>query len=141
MAQEPGVLPGVDPRGRTVAQRTQHAVALLCGRVGCGRCSDADRVGEQVEVGGLGGGVNALPQQRERLHAVEEVGLDPGAGERGLDLPGQLHAPDRRGVVRCPAGLPPGTHHRVPKLLARGFRSGGLVGDRDPPARGDGGLL
>ena len=58
-------------------------VALLGGRLGLWSPGDADRVGEQVEVGQLGGGgVKALPQQRERLDAVEQVGLDPGAGER-----------------------------------------------------------
>ena len=61
VAQEPWALPSVDPRSRAIAQRTQHAVALLCRRVGCSRCRDADGVGELVEVGGLGGGVNALP--------------------------------------------------------------------------------
>ena len=70
VAQEPGVLPGVDPGGRAVAQRTQHAVALLCGRLSCGRCRDADGVGEHVEIGGIGGGVNAL-------HKSASVGTPP----------------------------------------------------------------
>ena len=103
--------------------------------------SDADRVGELVEVGELGGGgVKALPQQRERLHAVEQVGLDPGAGERRLDLPGQLQALDRGWWCAAQLVLPR-ARLAAWRSCSRGVSAAGWIGDRDPPAGGDGGLL
>ena len=59
-------------------------VACLLGRR---RGRDLAGCGETIQVAlGIGRGVKPLPQQRERLRAVQRIGLDPGGAQRGLDL-------------------------------------------------------
>ena len=84
----------------------------------------------------MGGGVKALPQARERLRAVERVGVDPDRVQRRLDLPGQLQARKRSRLVGFEGAPAAGLRERVEQLCLW-VLSAGLMGDGHPPAGGD----
>ena len=113
------------------------SAGLLRGR----RAGDRGRLGERCHVGELArGGMEALPQRGERLHAVESQWLDPGLGElrlRELRLPEAVLC---GALMRPPRGPAPARSERLPEpggdlVLVRPVRDG------DPPACRDGGLL
>ena len=86
---------------------------------------DLARVGEPLEellllrFGELGGGVKALPQQRERLGAVEQPRVDPRAAQDRVDLLGEPLALDRGLQVRLPQASGRGRRPSVARSCSR----------------------
>ena len=75
-----GLSPASIAAARRAADGVEDPVADLGGLLGAGGGGDLAGVGERREVGELGGGgVQALPQQRHCLRAVEQPGVDPAA--------------------------------------------------------------
>ena len=141
VTQPAGVLAGVDPAHGALTGREYDAmarVACLLGRRR-GRHLAGVRRGVQVALG-ICRGVEPLPQQRERLRTVEQIGLDAGGAQRGLDLRRDARALDRRVAMRRPRHPPSRARRERSQLFTRGLEPR-QVGDRDPPAGGDGRLL
>ena len=68
-------------------------------------CTIRATLGERVEVReGAGGGVQALPQQRQRLDGAGDVRVDAQAGQQAGDLLGVVQAVAGGALVRLPAG-------------------------------------
>ena len=117
------------------------SIAGAAGGLGRGGGGDLAGVGQRLEVGGVvGGGVQALPQQRQRLGAVQRPRLDPGAPQRGVDLVAQPQALDGCLPVHRPRHAAAGSGGQCAQLLA-GVLEHRAVGHDDPPAREHGGLL
>ena len=97
VAQPAGILAGVDPALGTLTAGDDELVPCESRLRGGGGRGGLARRPEREEVAVfLGRGVQALPQQRERLRSVQRVGLDPGRAQRRLDLRGNPRAVARR---------------------------------------------
>ena len=135
------MLADVQPRARVAAHRGENAPSGTAGVRGGGGRGDLARVGERREVRGVvGGGVKALPQQRQGLGAVQRPGVDPGAPQRRGDLLAQAQALDRRLAVHRPRDAAARAGGQGAQLLA-GLVEHRAVGHHDPPAGQHGGLL
>jgi len=85
VAQPRRVLADIDPGRRVLADHLERPVAQLRGVLERGRRRNLARAGKPLEqplllgLGELGGGVKALPQQRERRGAVQQPRVDASA--------------------------------------------------------------
>ena len=81
------VLAGVDSALATVAGREHELVTRVACLLDRRRGRDPTRCRETIEIAlGIGRRVKPLPQQRQRLRAVQRIGLDPGGAQGSLDL-------------------------------------------------------
>ena len=101
MPQPARVLACVDPAGAAIAARADQSMPDGGSPFERGGVRDLAGGGERAEVAlVLRCRVKALPQERERLRAVERVGVDAGRAQRGLDLRGDAVAVGCRFAVR-----------------------------------------
>ena len=123
------------------AEGVENPVAPEAGFLRGGCVCESGHFGERVQVGELaGGGVKALPQACQRLHAVERPRLDPDRGELCLNLLGLSQAVGGRSLVRAPRGASSARGQRLAKADPEIF-SLRFVRDGQPPAGGDRRLL
>ena len=115
---------------------------MPCRLLGRGGLDDPGDVLEELEVReGAGGGVQALPQHRERLDGAGDVRVDPEADQQAGDLLGVVQAVAGGGLVRGPAGAVLGCRWGACVAEALLDRDLGAPRDGDPVARLDGGLI